>query len=102
MNFPSTSTLELPYVSILRVDGCRIDLSPIIQSNVVELSRFTSAPVSAFSRTVGQGPSAGFLTFLYVDTYRKLDQMFILVYAIDLYCVCLCINRFSKFIKVNG
>ena len=43
-----------------------MDLLPIILSNVVKFMRFTSAPVSAFSRTVGHWVlevSTKFLTF---------------------------------------
>ena len=52
-----------PYASILSDVGWRADLSPIILSNVVEFIKFTSAPVSASSRTVGHF-SSEFLTFL--------------------------------------
>ena len=45
-------TVEFPYASIQSVEGWSSDLSPIVLSKVDELSRFTSAPVLAFSRTV--------------------------------------------------
>ena len=100
-NLPNTSTVVLfPYASILSELGCNTVLSWKIESNVFAFIRFTSASVSAFSRTVGHlvEPSIKFLTFSKSILVRQLNQMFLAINFLNIFHVC--IHRVTMFIEI--